>query len=104
MGFPYDAVFLGLLVVYLVYSAWQRLDSRYPIIAALVLLVVTAIVDAAGASGEADTLAIFVFFLLAGGVLLLLIDSFRTERGEAAHPATATGSVPPPHVDGPRAH
>ena len=46
MGFPYDAAFLALLAVYLVYSVWQHLDPRFPILAALILLVVTALVDA----------------------------------------------------------
>lgn len=104
MGIPYDAVFLALLAVYLVYSVWQRVDSRYPIVAALVLLVITAIVDAAGASGEADTLAVFVFFLLAGGVLLLLIDSFRPGRLSESAPLPPPGSVPDAPMGGPPAH
>jgi hypothetical protein len=78
--FPYTDLFLGLLGAYMVYSAWARLDSRYLIAGALVLLVVAAIVDAGGATGAANTLAIYVFYLLAGGVVLLLVDHVREER------------------------
>jgi hypothetical protein len=77
---PYPEIFIALLVAYMVYSAWVRLDSRYVIAGALVLLVVAAVVDAAGATGTANALAIYVFFLLAGGVVLLLVDHIREER------------------------
>ena len=40
MTFPYVAAFLVLLLAYMVYSQWARLDSRYPIAAALLLLVI----------------------------------------------------------------
>ena len=80
MSFPYVEVFLALLVVYMAYSTWARLDARYPIVAALVLLIVTAIVDASGAGSAANTLAEFVFFLLGAGVVLLLIDHARAAR------------------------
>jgi hypothetical protein len=78
--FPYTDLFLGLLGAYMIYSAWVRLDSRYLIAGALVVLVAAAVVDAAGATASANTLAIYVFFLLAGGVVLLLVDHVREER------------------------
>ncbi len=77
MDFPYTAIFLVLLIVYMVYSQWVRLDSRYPIGGALVLLVAAAIADAFGAVQGANSLAIFAFFLLSAGVILLLIDYLR---------------------------
>lgn len=80
MDIPYATIFVGLLVAYIVYSAWARLDGRYPIGAALVLLVITAVVDAAGNVTAANTLAEYVFFLLAGGVVLLLIEHVRDQR------------------------
>jgi hypothetical protein len=83
VALPLEAIFLVLFVVYLVYSEWAGLDSRYPIAAGLVLLVVAAVADAAGAVDAANTLAVYVFFLLAGGVLLLLIDHVRLERRKA---------------------
>jgi hypothetical protein len=89
--FPFVPVFLALLLAYMVYSEWAHLDSRYPIAAALVLLVVTAVVDAAGAIAEANTLAEYVFFLLAGGVVLLLVDHVRAGR-EAPDAGASGGS------------
>jgi hypothetical protein len=85
--FPYTDLFLGLLGAYMVYSQWARLDSRYPIVGALVLLVAAAVVDAAGATAAANTIAVYVFFLLAGGVVLLLVDHVREGRTTAATPA-----------------
>jgi len=89
MDVPYTAVFVGLLLAYMVYSVWVRLDGRYPIGAALALLIVTAVVDALGATNAADTLAEYVFFLLGAGVVLLLIEHLR-ERPKS----TAVASAP----------
>ncbi|MDE1881221.1 MAG: hypothetical protein KGI89_11830 [Euryarchaeota archaeon] len=75
--------FLALLLVYMVYSEWARLDSRCLVGAALLLLVVTAVVDAAGQTADANVLSEYVFFLLAGGVVLLLVDHVREERARA---------------------
>jgi len=77
MDVPYALVFVGLLLAYMVYSGWARLDARYLLGAALILLVATAVVDAAGDTNAANTLAEFVFFLLAGGVVLLLVEYVR---------------------------
>ena len=89
MAFPYTEVFLGLLLAYMVSSVWARLDARYPIAAALVLLVVTAVVDAAGEGASANTLAEYVFFLLGAGVVLLLIEHVR----KAPDTGTTAGRV-----------
>ena len=113
MAFPYVDLFLGLLAVYLVYSVWAGLDGRYPVAAALVLLVATAGVDATGATATANILAEFSFFLLVGGVVLLLIEHVRSERrartgrrsasvpeavpGGEATEATHEGDRPPEH-------
>jgi hypothetical protein len=83
MSFPYLAVFGILLLVYVGYSLWERLDPRYPIGAALVLLVATAITEAVGASPQADTLAEYVFLLLVGGVVLMLLDQVRPRAGSS---------------------
>ncbi len=91
MSFPYVDVFLALLVVYMGYSVWSGLDSRYPIAAALVLLVVTAVIDATGNVAVANTLAEYVFFLLGAGVVLLLIDHVRDSRREAHATGTSAG-------------
>lgn len=82
MTFPYVLAFLVLLALYMGYSEWAGLDSRYLVAGALGLLVLTAVVDAAGATGLANTLAEFVFLLLAGGVVLLLVDHVRERPRE----------------------
>lgn len=95
MDVPYTYVFGALLLIYMVYSQWAGLDSRYPIAAALVLLVGAAIVDASGASAVANTLSVFVFLLLAAGVVLLLADHVRASRRAARSGADATAAQPP---------
>ena len=96
MAFPFVEVFLGLLLAYMVYSVWAQLDARLPIGAALVLLVVTAVVDALGATSSANTLAEFVFFLLGAGVLLLLVEHVREgRRAPAAAPDRSVGPTEP---------
>lgn len=103
--FPYTEVFLGLLLAYMVYSVWARLDARYPIAAALVLLVATAVVDALGDIASANTLAEFVFFLLGAGVVLLLVEHVRENprrsvtrvEGEGSGPAPDAVPPDPPH-------
>ncbi len=87
LGFDPTYPFLGLLLIYMIYSEWVKLDSRYLVGAALLLLIITAVVDAAGATGVANTLSAYVFYLLAGGVMLLLVDHVREERRRALRAA-----------------
>lgn len=103
MAFPFVPLFLGLLVAYMAYSEWARLDSRLLIASALVLLVVTALVDAAGSTGLANTLAEFVFFLLAAGVVLLLIDHVRDGAPEPEEDGRGGSGLRPwePHSSDP---
>lgn len=103
MAFPYVPVFLALLLAYMVYSQWARLDSRFPIAGALVLLVAAALVDAAGADAAANVLAEFVFFLLAAGIVLLLLDHARAGSASASAPASgdAEPTDPPKERQGP---
>lgn len=96
MALPYSEVFLGLLLAYVAYSVWAHLDGRYPIVGALALLVATAVVDAAGATGTANTLAEYVFFLLAAGVFLLLAEQVRERSGSHARPVLSVPSEPVP--------
>jgi len=94
VSYPLAEVFLVLLAAYMAYSVWMGLDARYPIAAALLLLVVTAVVDALGNTDAANTLAEFVFFLLGAGVLLLLIDHVRESRAPARTEAAGLAAVP----------
>jgi hypothetical protein len=85
--------FLAVLAVYVLYSAWARLDSRLPLAAAVALLAATVVSDAVGALGTANVLAAYVFYLLCAGVVLLLIDHIRAERA-----LRAPGSAPTPET------
>ncbi|HTP54207.1 MAG TPA: hypothetical protein VML94_04475 [Thermoplasmata archaeon] len=93
MTVPYSLAFLGLLGAYMVYSQWAGLDSRYPVGAALVLLVAAAVADAAGATGVANSFAEYVFFLLGAGVVLLLVDHLRDGRKNAGATPSSAGVV-----------
>jgi hypothetical protein len=102
MAFPYLAVFGVLFLVYMGYSFWARLDPRYPIGAGLVLLVATALTEALGASPAAATLAEYVFVLLTGGVVLMLLDRVRTASGpmptgDQSREASGVPEEQPPH-------
>jgi hypothetical protein len=99
---PYLEIFLALFAVYLGFSVWMRLDARYPIAAALLLLVAAAVADAGGAVALANTLAEYVFVLLAGGVILLLIEHVRSPTPSSG-PETTGGDggreTPPEPAD-----
>lgn len=90
MEFPYPLLFVVLLAGYLIYSVRTGLDPRYPIGGALVLLGAAAVAEAAGATGPANVLAEYVFLLLAGGVVLLLVDHLGAGRGSARTPVSGT--------------
>jgi hypothetical protein len=110
MAFPYREAFGALFLLYLVYSFWQRIDPRYPIAAALLLLVATALVEAGGATDAADTLAEYVFVLLVGGAVLLLVERLRPDpsrpgrSGERAVPPVEDPSHPTDEGQGPAEH
>lgn len=89
----YDLV-LPLILLYLGYLVWTRQDGRYPIALALILLVAAAVSDALGAVDVANTLATFVFFLLAGGVVVLLIEHAREARTAPQAPEGRAGEAP----------
>jgi peptidoglycan/LPS O-acetylase OafA/YrhL len=96
--------FLLTLLAYMAYSLWTKTDPRYLVGAALLLLVVTAMVDAAGDTGTANTLATFVFYLLGGGVVLLLLEHVREERASARSKNDPTeGTTPSPPTSSPSA-
>jgi hypothetical protein len=94
MAFPYFELFGILLLGYIAYSFWHRLDPRYLIVAALALLVVAAIVAAGGAASVANTLAEYLFLLLGGGVILLLLEQVRP-RIRSPAPDSVGGRAPP---------
>ena len=97
----YTAGFVGLLLAYMAYSVWARLDPRYPVAGGVGLLIVAGIADASGAYSAAGVLGIYAFFLFGAGVLLLTIDTARKPRRETlvvpaggVEPATERGEAP----------
>lgn len=61
----------------------------------VVLLMATAIPDAAGNPTVANTMAEYVLFLLAGGVILLAVDRLRDAR-RTSRASPAPGPTGPP--------
>ncbi len=80
MAFPYVPTFVALLLAYLVYSAWARLDARIPIVGAIALFAAAAAADGLGNFAVAATLSEFSALLLGAGVVLLLVDRWRERR------------------------
>ena len=101
MAVPYLEVFGVLLVGYMAYSFWERIDPRYPIAAGLLLLVATAVTEALGASASADVLAEYVFLLLGAGVVLLLLEQLRGRRNRPATPLPQGSAHPEEHSTDP---
>ena len=77
MAVPWTLVFVSLLVAYVISSEWSGLDSRYPIVLGLCVLLISAGFDAAGRPTTANILTEYAVLFLAAGVLLLIIDHFR---------------------------
>ena len=98
MAPPWDELVLPLIVAYLAYIVWTGQDGRYPIVLALILLLASAIADAVGDLSAANTLAVFVFYFLAGGVVVLLIEHVREVRRRPATGSPPRGGYSP---DGP---
>ncbi len=78
MAFSYTYVFVALLVAYMAYSVWARLDARYPVVGALLLLLVAGGFEAAREFHTAELLASYVVLLLGGGLILLWIEHVRS--------------------------
>ncbi|MCI4325455.1 MAG: hypothetical protein L3K00_06210 [Thermoplasmata archaeon] len=86
---PYQAVFLALLAVYMLYSGAAGLNPRWPVYGALLLLLAAAVADGLGATNAANQLALDVVFLLAAGVGLIAFDQRRRgPRSAGTVPAT----------------
>jgi hypothetical protein len=75
---PYLTIFLGLYFAYLTFSVWAQLDSRYPVILALLVLVAAALAAAVREPVTANTFATYALFLLVGGVALMIVERART--------------------------
>lgn len=78
-----EIVTLVLVASYFAVSIILRLPPRIAIIAGLALLTVSAIWYATTLGGWSDEIAIFAFYFLAAGTLLILIEHLREGYGKS---------------------
>jgi hypothetical protein len=71
----YVLAFVGLLAAYLAYAAYARLDPRWPILGAFVLLVAGAALDASGNPNGAELLGVDAFLALLGGLVAMALTA-----------------------------
>ena len=64
-------------VIYTAVSAVRCWEPRIAVVIAFALLIVTAVTLAIGREGAAEQLAIYAYYFLASGVILLLIEHVR---------------------------
>lgn len=98
MTIPYQDVFLVLLVGYCGYSLWAGLSPRYPLFAALLLLLAAAGTNWAGATEASNNLGLDAIFVLAAAVGL---TSLEIVRARGLRPRAA-GVADPPAADTPQ--
>lgn len=94
-----ETAFLVLLLVYMVYSQWARLDSRLPIVGGIALILIAAVLDADQLLAAAQVLALYGLFLLGGGTVLILVDHGRAAWGKGA--GDSAGGAHEPAADPP---
>lgn len=80
----YLFVFVIVVIAYVIYSAWTRLDSRFLIVAVVVIPTIAAIEYGLGRTGQASSLADYFFIVLGGFIALLVIDDLRGDRESKA--------------------
>ncbi|MEM4680613.1 MAG: hypothetical protein QW038_02350 [Nanopusillaceae archaeon] len=69
-----------LLLLYIPISIKLKLDERIPIAFALFLLIISAIALAQGFENRANLIAIYVYYFLVIGVILLFIDYMKSSN------------------------
>ena len=72
-------IVLVLIAIYIIVSACSRLEPRVAIAIALALLIASAITLVLGKQDLAEQLAIYTFYLLVAGVVLLFIHHIRED-------------------------
>lgn len=80
MTLSFLLIFVLLLPVYLVSAEWAKLDSRYPLAMAVLLLGAALVIASAGNLKVASALTPYVFYLLAGGAVAVGISQLRPSR------------------------
>jgi hypothetical protein len=92
---PFIEIFLVLFGAYLFFSEWIGLDSRYPILLAIVLLAAAALSDALGDLALATVSTEYALLVLTGGLFLLIVAHFREDRRGNPKIPTPPLSEPP---------
>jgi uncharacterized membrane protein len=69
-----------LLLLYIPLSLKLKLDERYPIAVAIFLLILSAITLAQGFEERANRIAIYAYYFLVIGIILLFIDFLRNKE------------------------
>jgi uncharacterized membrane protein len=69
-----------LLLLYIPLSLKLKLDERYPIAVAIFLLILSAITLAQGFEERANLIAIYAYYFLVIGIILLFIDFLRNKE------------------------
>ncbi|MBL7085740.1 MAG: hypothetical protein ISS28_01390, partial [Candidatus Cloacimonetes bacterium] len=78
----FDEFMFFILLLYIPLSLRLKLDSRYPIVVGLLLLVVCVVVLIQGFEDYANRIAIYAYYFLVIGVALLFIDYLREPKRE----------------------
>ncbi len=76
----YNVVAIVILLPFTILYAIYRIDPRYLIALALILLISAAVESSTGNSVASNDIAIVFFYCLVGGVILLIVDDYRSSR------------------------
>jgi hypothetical protein len=72
-----EIIALAAIAIYIIVMAYLRLEPRVTIVVAFALLIASAITMLLGMDDLSEQLAIYTFYLLVAGVVLLLIHHIR---------------------------
>lgn len=80
----FDEFAFFLLLLYIPFSLKLKLDERYPIVFAIFLLVLSAITLAQGFEERANRIAIYAYYFLVIGVILMLAEYLREPKNNSS--------------------
>ncbi|MHA1754914.1 MAG: hypothetical protein ACTSYR_05310 [Candidatus Odinarchaeia archaeon] len=77
-----ELAFLGVFLIYLLVSAYFKLDFRIPVLIAILLLLFSAVILTVNLETLANQGAIVAYYYLVVGVLGLFVDYLRENRSK----------------------
>jgi drug/metabolite transporter superfamily protein YnfA len=89
----YTVAFMGIALVYALYSGWARLDPRWPLAAALLLFVGAAVLRIDGAQIGGNLLTAYGMVSILVSLALMLTEHVR--RTGAVHSSEGAAPVSP---------